>query len=200
MDELNTSNKPRPTIGDVRTERLPGSEMFDEIRITTIPRYKTSRASGDEWRFLARTEFMKKGVVLVTKETGTVGYVATHLATMYDEAHEEVFPDDENLKRISAKCQNPGCAEDATILYKRKGKENCLRCGQKRDMGLIERDTFRQFCAKHGKRGDCGVDDADDNYERVNTDGPPVEPVPAGMESPAATLLMYEDGEVEFDD
>ena len=32
-------------------ERHPDDEWYDEVRIVTVPRYKTSGLSGDEWRF-----------------------------------------------------------------------------------------------------------------------------------------------------
>jgi len=42
----------------------PDANSFDEIRIRTIPRYKTSGLSGDEWRISMVTEFLRKGKVV----------------------------------------------------------------------------------------------------------------------------------------
>ena len=35
-------------------------EWYDEVRITTVPRYKTSSLSGDEWRTSARIQILRK--------------------------------------------------------------------------------------------------------------------------------------------
>gem|GEM_PF-6705725 len=38
----------------------PDAQAFDEIRIVTVPRYKTSGLSGDEWRISAMIQFFAK--------------------------------------------------------------------------------------------------------------------------------------------
>ena len=40
-------------------------EWYDEIRVTTVPRFKTSGLSGDEWRRSAKVTFLRKGIVLL---------------------------------------------------------------------------------------------------------------------------------------
>lgn len=49
-------------MGDKARRALrPDAQACDEIRIYTVPRYKTSGLSGDEWRISAVTEFYRKG-------------------------------------------------------------------------------------------------------------------------------------------
>ena len=65
----------------------PDAQAFDEIRIITVPRYKTSGMSGDEWRISARIEFMRNGQVVNT-EGGirNVETAARHLSYLFDVA------------------------------------------------------------------------------------------------------------------
>jgi hypothetical protein len=39
------------------------AQAFDEIRIITVPRYKTSGLSGDEWRISATIQFYRNGTL-----------------------------------------------------------------------------------------------------------------------------------------
>lgn len=38
----------------------PDAQAFDEVRITTVPRWKESELSGDEWRISAKMEFLNR--------------------------------------------------------------------------------------------------------------------------------------------
>ena len=42
----------------------PGAQAFDEIRIVTIPRWRSSGLSGSEWRYSAQVQLLRKGVVV----------------------------------------------------------------------------------------------------------------------------------------
>lgn len=44
-------------------KRLSDDHWWDEVRIVTIPRYKMSGLSGDEWRVSARLQILRKGVI-----------------------------------------------------------------------------------------------------------------------------------------
>lgn len=46
----------------------PDAQAFDEIRIFTVPSYKTSGLSGDEWRISATVEFYRNGILRHTEE------------------------------------------------------------------------------------------------------------------------------------
>lgn len=47
--------------------RLDDDEFYDEIRITTVPRFKTSELSGDEWRVSTHVVVLRKGRVVAEK-------------------------------------------------------------------------------------------------------------------------------------
>lgn len=139
----------------------PNAQAFDEIRIRTIPRYKQSHLSGDEWRISAVAMFYRNGELLHESDScGTVQDVVHRLTALMDKACEE------NSYYAGEKdwCDQEGCSAKATIWYKRK-HQHCQSCGDKRGTAL-ERD-HRKFCEKHKIRGDCGLDDADRNYVLV---------------------------------
>lgn len=139
----------------------PDAQAFDEIRITTVPRYKTSDLSGDEWRISARIQFFRKGEMVfedwLTSMEGAVRNLAHIYAKAIDDGHA-FFGGIEGL------CDQEGCAEKATVFYKKKN-EVCSRCGSKKALNRPDRIEVRKFCQEHSTRGDCGMDDADQNYE-----------------------------------
>lgn len=135
----------------------PDAQAFDEVRIVTVPRYKTSGLSGDEWRISAETRFMRKGLVVHTTAHRDVEVAAGFLYA------DMLMAQDDGKAWFGGggeACDQEGCAERATIRYRLK-KLYC-REGHPTDP---HRETFRQFCEKHKTRGDCGLEDADDNYE-----------------------------------
>jgi hypothetical protein len=58
------------------------------------------------------------------------------------------FPNIENL------CFQPGCPNPYTVEYTIKKREDYQTY-----------DAYRRFCDDHRGRGDCGLDDANDNYD-----------------------------------
>lgn len=138
----------------------PDAQGFDEVRIITKPRYKTSGLSGDEWRISAETQFLRKGVVVHTTGHRNVetaaGFLYADMLTAQDDGKAWFGGGGDT-------CDQEGCSEKAIIVYRLK-KAYC-REGHATDP---HRETFRQFCEKHKTRGDCGLDDADVNYEKVS--------------------------------
>lgn len=70
-------------------------------------------------------------------------------------------------KRPTGRCDQPGCAETATVAYRQL--KPYTRCGH-----TYERRSeawgwvyVRTFCEAHKDRGDCNLDDAMDNYEEI---------------------------------
>ena len=47
-------------------------EWIDEIRIVTVPRFKESELSGDEWRTSVRMQILRKGIVLRERRYGKI--------------------------------------------------------------------------------------------------------------------------------
>lgn len=150
----------------------PDAQAFDEIRITTVPRYKTSGLSGDEWRISARVQFFRKGIVV--HESGGARDVETACRFLaYDHARA---CDDGNayFAGIDDFCDQEGCAEQATVTYRLK--EEFARKRPTEWHGPPRVETHRRFCRRHSRRGDCGFEDSDANYELVAGEpgGPPL--------------------------
>lgn len=145
-------------------DQRPDAQAFDEVRITTVPRFKTSGLSGDEWRISAKIQFIRKGHVLHEDRAHTVETAIHALYWRSVEAGEAgkfaPFPGEDDL------CDQEGCSERATVTL-RKIKDGCGRCGhtKPRESMLGGGITIRRFCDKHKRRGDSSLDDSDDNYE-----------------------------------
>ena len=151
-------------LGKPRNALRPDAQAFDEIRIITVPRYKTSGLSGDEWRIHAEVQFWRKGKLIHTEGRGNIktacGFLFADHAMAIDNG-KAYFAGD------GVTCDQEGCHEPATVHYKIK-RDICAGpgcCGQEKpDYG---QDHRRHFCDKHKTRGDCGLDDADSNYEII---------------------------------
>lgn len=153
----------------------PDAQAFDEIRIVTIPRYKSSGMSGDEWRISGEIQLMRKGKIVVSERMSNVENCAYALGLVLmrakDDGHAFYGGGEDGT------CDQEGCAEEATVFYRLK-KEFCNKFRHDHSHEAIElKETkIRQFCERHSKRGDCGLEDSDDNYELI--DGNVVEPKP----------------------
>lgn len=135
----------------------PDAQAFDEVRIITIPRYKTSGLSGDEWRISARMQFLRKGVV---HHEVSVGSVETACGMAYAEYVKAVDDGKAYFAGDGKVCDQEGCVDLATVWYRLK-RRFCNEGHGSEPIGM----TIRSFCERHKKRGDCGLDDADRNYE-----------------------------------
>ena len=141
-------------------KRHDDDEWFDEVRITTVPRYKTSGLSGDEWRRSARIELLRKGKVQSTTSLTKMLYAIMDLPHVWLQAEESWNNWDEEMKR--GLCMQPGCSKPATVTYRYKAFYS-------RD-GTCEEPqepTYIVFCDEHKERGDCGLEDCDANYQDV---------------------------------
>lgn len=160
--------KARSLSGMVTYKRHEDDEYWDEIRMVTVPRWKESELSGDEWRFSVKVEFLRKGHVVYTTGFSNLEYAMKALATLPDRMM--VGGDGEGLKHLESKldnsyCFNPGCKNKATVEYRLK-KEFCQVAPY--DGGHEPYfDTRRRFCDTHKHRGDCALEDADVNYETI---------------------------------
>lgn len=144
----------------------PDAQPFDKIVITTIPRYKTSGLSGDEWRISSETTFYRKGKIVHTTYNSNVEYACRLLDYDYISAvgsGKGCFAGEDNV------CDQEGCENEATVTYKLKHRY-CHE-GHKTDAiveSLVDRCVLvRKFCDQHKQRGDCGLEDSDTNYEVV---------------------------------
>lgn len=135
----------------------PDAQAFDEVRIITVPRWKESELSGDEWRISAKIQFLRNGVVRHEESFGTVkaacGFAYSEHAKAMD-GGKAYFAGEDGF------CDQEGCHEKPTIFYQLK-KRYC-REGHSSEPLDVE---VRAFCNRHKTRGDCGLDDADENYK-----------------------------------
>lgn len=141
----------------------PDAQAFDEVRIITVPRYKQSGLSGDEWRIHGEIQLFRKGKLIHTEGYRNVetacGFAFSTYVRACDDGKAYFSGDGEH-------CDQEGCSELATVTYRVK-KKMCAgpgMCGQEKpDYGRI---AYRCFCDKHKTRGDAGLDDCDSNYWR----------------------------------
>lgn len=139
----------------------PDAQAFDEITIKTVPRYKTSELTGDQWRISATVEFLRNGVVVHSFRAGDVKTAAIMVGTEYLLAVDKAkghFAGEGDF------CDQEGCKLKATHCYRRI-KKHCTTCAKEECPGLGP--DYRFFCDRHSTRGDSGIDDADKNYELV---------------------------------
>jgi hypothetical protein len=142
-------------------KRHPSFEAFDEIRIFTVPRYKTSGLSGDEWRTAAHVDFFFKGRLV--HQTGFRD-VETAIAMLPGAVAEATSPIPTGvIDAEKVACDQTGCSKDAIARYFLK--ELYSARGEKLDASEKHARYYRQFCEVHLQRGDCGLEDADRNYE-----------------------------------
>lgn len=157
-----TTDVPSAPTGRVTFDRHEDDEWYDEIHVYVEERWKESELSGDEWRFAYVAEFRRKGFVQKRAVAHKLEWLLPKIA-----AHQSFAPvgDDDDARRdFDELCFQPGCSEAATLEYRKK-KDWCHRCGNDREISYGEH--HRRFCHRHRSRGDCGLDDADANYELV---------------------------------
>lgn len=143
-----------------RRAMRPDQQRYDEVRIVTVPRFKQSDLSGDEWRISARIELIRKGQVVYEQSYRNVETACQALPYVVLMAGEEGSVRQANIEDL---CDQEGCSKRAEICY-RKVADYCLE-GHKTDPQFG--DEYRYFCREHAHRGDCGLDDADRNYDEV---------------------------------
>lgn len=138
----------------------PDAQAFDEVRIVTVPRYKTSELSGDEWRISAEIKFYRNGEL---KHTESFGDVKTACGFAYA---EYVSASDDGKAYFAGEgefCDQEGCSSTVTTRLE-INTNHCNRCGVAAEHQF---PAYRMFCDKHKRRGNCGIDDSDRNYENI---------------------------------
>jgi len=139
----------------------PDDEGVDRIIIELEPRYKESELSGDEWRVSAVAKFYRKGKLLFEKSTATMQWAMMMLPYWWlmipESSPVPAYKVDELM------CAQPGCSNDAVVTYRLK--EEYSKSGEGPLPKVFEHR--RAFCPTHQTRGDCGLEDADTNYEMV---------------------------------
>lgn len=144
-----------------RRARRVNQQRFDEVTIRTIPRYKTSSLSGDEWRFSAEGEIKYKGRIVWE---GRYSSVPEMLAAAARNSEGLAPPNTDDL------CDQEGCAEPWVNVYKIK-KQYCAHCGHDEEP-FGDDPLVRKFCVRHSQRGNCSREDNQENYETMSGETP----------------------------
>ena len=142
------------------------NQLCDEVKISTAIRWKDSELSGCEYRISAVAQFFKKGHLLHESSWRDIETAWQHAWSDFILKCEFGKFDFKDWQKTQ--CFQEGCSEKATWEAWIK-QEYCVgrgNCGNKLDRSHpIFSRSHRLFCEKHKLRGDCGLEDADSNYE-----------------------------------
>jgi len=145
-------------------KRHSDDRWVDEIRITTAPRWKESELSGDEWRFSYAATLYRKGVAVGTCFGGSMSQILARLTVAAVDGFcpaNQPWPKEQTPGHSYGDgylCDQPGCPDRAVwrgVMYREWDNGNEV------DSALTR---YRVFCDRHKQRGDCDLEDADDNY------------------------------------
>jgi hypothetical protein len=143
----------------MRRDLKPDAQAFDRIIIDTVPRWKDSEMSGSEWRISASIKFYRKGILVHESFASDVQHASYLVGARYIEACDNALG---YFAGEGVLCDQEGCSETATIKLKKKF--DYCREGHR---SIEPSNAYRMFCEKHKTRGNCGLDDADINYEEM---------------------------------
>lgn len=150
-------------------KRLGDFEAFDAITLDVVPRFKTSGISGDEWRQHVRVRFFFKGTVVHEAGFNTMKNALLLLGSEFVRAQEPI-PTEVIRMEQAGLCDQASCSAPSISRY--AIKKEFTKHGDE----LAAQDpvpcNYRQFCAKHLRRGDSDREDCDDNYEVISGPGP----------------------------
>ena len=138
----------------------PDAQAFDEVTIRTVPRYKQSNMSGDEWRISAEITFHRNGGAY---HSATFSNVEIALQFAMAEHHRATDNGLGYFASIENVCDQEGCNAAPIVWYKKLSDY----CNEGHKTPACKGFDIRQFCSKHATRGDCALDDADRNYKTV---------------------------------
>jgi len=146
-----------------RHKRHREDTWVDRVEISTVERWKESGLSGDEWRFSYEVRLIRKGVLLSATSFGSLSYATAWVAL---QSAEGFCPADVPWPTggygDGVLCDQPGCAmpgtERRTLI-----QEYCDRGCERKSFG----EVYRVFCLQHARRGDCALEDADQNYRET---------------------------------
>ena len=141
----------------------PDAQAFDEVRIITVPRYKQSGLSGDQWRISASIQLYRKGKLISETGCSDIEHACYLVGARHMEAcdrGEGYFAGEENF------CDQEGCSQQATVTYRVK-KEYSHDYPFEWNKEFKDEVVIRKFCNRHQTRGDQSFDDSDRNYELI---------------------------------
>lgn len=146
-------------------KRLPDFETYDRIEIYVVPRYKTSGMSGDEWRQHVQVDLYFKGVKTLEFGCRDMSAMAMLLGARMIEAGDHGISEKVIELESGGICDQPSCKEPSIgrLLIKQEFER-----GRKQHPEEKYGSSYRQFCGKHIRRGNCDLEDCDSNYEPMD--------------------------------
>lgn len=175
-DEWRVHAKLEVTLDGVKTPIV--SHGFHRMRglLEHAAHFIYATAAGSLGKPDATLTAFRKGVVLTKQTFPTFGDAALgmgwHIVTANEGSAKAEWRHLTNAEEL-ARCQQVGCAEPPKNFYRLKK----LQVGNGSLMVEPEYDFTGQFtwyCARHTERGDCGLEDADENMILVDGNGVPV--------------------------
>ena len=141
----------------------PDDRTFDRVTIELQDRWKESELSGSEWRFSYVLTLWRKGKAIYTKVFSSMedaaAYLPWALRTWAEDADIYTVESMDRLDHVT--CCHPGCKNDAK--WRADLVTQFTNTGQLLALSEVL-PAYRLFCDRHKDRGDCGRDDANDNY------------------------------------
>src|SRR6266481_8559610 len=95
-----------------RNDLRPKAQGFDEVRIFTVPRYKQSGLSGDEWRISDSIELWRKGKLIHERGVRNVEIGFAFASAVLYEAQDDGKA---HFGGDGIHCDQEGCADAATV-------------------------------------------------------------------------------------
>lgn len=143
--------------------------LWREARVTHRLRYKQSFASGDEWRTTETLSTRCFGIDDEFTEWKDHEYHYPLFKALGTEFGENGGTHEETWLGVGNLCDQQGCMKRASVTYRMKKatrKRDGVWCGETYDpyAGEDKRPLVRRFCGDHSRRGDCAIDDCDENY------------------------------------
>lgn len=158
------NNDNNSTQSSKRRAKRPGAQYFDEVTITTVPRWKESELSGDMWRTSAKLRIKCKGRTIIDKDFPDVENATIKAGAILLKATERFLG--EPVTKGDT-CDQEGCSNPSTCTYKiAYTYDNDGTCKDPYSLYSLNSSLplVRKFCDEHKDRGDCALEDANDNY------------------------------------
>lgn len=150
-------------VADLWHRRVNDFEWIDKIELSVIPRWKDSHLSGAEWRQHVEVRCFFKGLLVTS-------FGCSEMKVAVAMIPARVFYTDngaskEWLAREHECCDQPSCSEPPVAFLRPKRLTD--RSGSFLDPAEQYGTYYRKFCERHKRRGDCALEDADENYESI---------------------------------
>lgn len=150
-------------------KRHRDDDWIDEITLVTVPRFKVSGLSGDEWRTSVLVQMKRKGYVVKEASFTNMDCAVVNLPVLAFHAAPATHPWPDTAPGQpygdGVFCDQPGCPNPG--IEKRTLIHEYTRSGEGPLPGLLRK--YRVFCSDHAMRGDGGREDSDLNYEETSS-------------------------------